>query len=64
MKIIDDLALEGVDGLGEVFGGGLVEVGDSFVEDEDLGTFEQGVGDGDSLPLPTRKPVARSPISV
>jgi hypothetical protein len=58
------LALELVDGLGEVFGGLLVEVGDRFVEDQDLRPLEQRPGDGDALALAAREPVPRSPISV
>lgn len=47
-----DLALEAVDGLGEVFGGLLIQVGDGFVEDQHFGPLEQGAGDGDALALP------------
>jgi GTP-binding protein len=43
------LALEAVDGLGEVFGGLLIQVGDGFVEDQHLGAFEQGASNGDAL---------------
>ena len=46
-----NFTLELVDGLGEVLGGVLVEVGDGFVEDEYLGTFEQCAGNGDALTL-------------
>ena len=46
-----DFALEFVDGAGEVFGGGLVEVAHRFVEDQHARALEQGAGDGDALAL-------------
>lgn len=44
------LALEGVDGLGEVFRRLLVEVGDGFVEDQDLRAFEWRSRNRDAQP--------------
>ncbi len=47
-----DLALEAVDGLSEVLGGLLIQIGNRLVKDQHLGAFEQGAGDGDALALP------------
>ena len=44
------LALEGVDGSGEVLRRLLVEVGDGFVEDQDLRAFEWRSRNRDALP--------------
>ena len=46
-----DTALELVDGVGEAFGGVLVQRAGGFVEDQDFGALEQGAGNGDALLL-------------
>jgi hypothetical protein len=49
------LPLELVDRPGEEFGGRLIEVGDRFVEDQDLRSLEQRPGDRDALLLAARE---------
>ena len=46
------LALDPVDGLGEVFGGLLIQVRNRLVENQHLGTLEQRAGNGNALALP------------
>jgi len=47
------LALESVDGLGEVLGSLLIQIGNRLVEDQYFGSLEQGAGNRDALALPT-----------
>jgi hypothetical protein len=41
-----DPVFETVNGCGKMLGRVLIEVGDRLVKDQDLGTFEQGTGNG------------------
>lgn len=49
------LALELVDGPREVFRCLLIEIGQGFIEDQNLRPFQEGTGDGNALPLPARQ---------